>query len=344
MINVLVTGAGGGVGQGIIKSLRMIKDLPIKIVAADMSEMATGLYSGDEACLVEGCSSPSYLDSLAAVFKKFEIDFYFPGTDVELGFCAKNKAHIKNVYGVETVISSLETIEIADDKYKTFEFLKKNGFYYPETNYLSEIDSISLEYPLIVKPAVGCRSIGVYKVASYDELEKHLHTPEGIIVQECVGTDDDEYTCTLVKVNDQISPVLALKRVLRSGDTFRAIPVKSEVIESYVQSVSNHLDIEGGCNFQLRLDSRGKPKIFEINSRFSGTTPFCSQLGFNPVEFYLKAKMGHKYNPIVNYDSVVLRYWSEVVVENEQLRDLAATKFLTPKKVKQLKMFDGEDL
>ena len=40
-MNVLVTGAGGGVGQGVIKSLKMIKDMDIKIVAADMGELAT---------------------------------------------------------------------------------------------------------------------------------------------------------------------------------------------------------------------------------------------------------------------------------------------------------------
>ena len=43
MINVLVTGAGGGVGQGVIKSLKIIKGLDIRIIAADMSELAAGL-------------------------------------------------------------------------------------------------------------------------------------------------------------------------------------------------------------------------------------------------------------------------------------------------------------
>ena len=46
MINVLVTGAGGGVGQGVIKSLKMIEGMDIRIVAADMNELATGLYAG----------------------------------------------------------------------------------------------------------------------------------------------------------------------------------------------------------------------------------------------------------------------------------------------------------
>ena len=37
MLNILVTGAGGGVGQGIIKSLKMIKDMQMNIIAADMT-------------------------------------------------------------------------------------------------------------------------------------------------------------------------------------------------------------------------------------------------------------------------------------------------------------------
>jgi len=344
MINILVTGAGGGVGQGIIKSLKMIKDLSINIVAADMSELATGLYSGHEACLIESCSSPTYLESISYFFKKLDIQFYFPGTDVELIFCAKNKELIRKQFGVDAVISSLETIEIANNKYKTYEFLKKFGFPHPETNYLSEVEPDKLSYPLIIKPAVGCRSIGVYKVESAEDLVKHLILPDGILVQEYIGKDSEEYTCTLVKVDDFVSPVLALKRVLRSGDTFRAIPERSDIIEDYVRKVAGCLDIDGGCNFQLRLDKEGQPKIFEINSRFSGTTPFCAQLGFNPVEFYLKIKLGIKYEPSINYSAIVLRYWSEIVVQQEQLNDISSLNYLKPQKVRQIRMFDGVDL
>src|SRR5690554_6868799 len=119
LINVLVTGAGGGVGQGIIKSLKMISDLDIKIIAADMSEKAAGLYAGDICYLVEGCGSKNYMSTLEHIFEKESIDYYFPGTDVELTFCAENKEFIKDTYGVHTVISSLDTISIADDKHKT---------------------------------------------------------------------------------------------------------------------------------------------------------------------------------------------------------------------------------
>lgn len=342
MINILVTGAGGGVGQGIIKSLKMINDLEIKIVTADMSALAVGLYAGDIAYLVEGCYSLNYMESLETIFKIESIDYYFPGTDVELSFCAEHKKLFRKEYGVKTVISSLTAVEIADDKYKTYQFLKNNGFTYPKTEWLVDaIESNNLDFPLIVKPAVGCRSIGVSKVSNYAELSKYESESNEIVVQECVGSDDSEYTCTVVKVNDELSPVLALRRVLRSGDTYRAEPVKSDDIEAYVQKVASVLDIDGACNFQLRLDGRGIPKIFEINCRYSGTTPFCSQLGFNPVEYYIKRHLKLDYDFQVNYNSIVLRYWSEVVVNKDELKIVSEVCGKVPSLDGQFNLFSG---
>lgn len=340
MITILVTGAGGGVGQGIIKSLKMINNLKIRIISADMSELATGLYAGDVACLVERCTSPFYKDSLARIFDKYNVDYYIPGTDVELRFCAENKTRIKEDFRVETVISSRETIDIADDKFKTYEFLKKEGLSYPKTKKLCDYSGGDFDFPVIIKPTVGNRSIGVEKVVSDNLIETYLLKNEDLLIQEYVEGDDREYTCTIVKVGDEISPVLLLKRDLRSGDTYRAKPVKSNLIEHYVRQIAVKLDIQGGCNFQLRVDQNGIPKLFEINSRFSGTTPFWSQLGFNPVEYYLKRKMGHSVETVVNYNAYILRYWAEVVVPKEQMTTLSRDSELTPSLAKQLRLFD----
>jgi len=343
LINVLVTGAGGGVGQGIIKSLKMIVDLDIRIIAADMSELAAGLYAADAAYIVERCNSPTYLDSLKEIFEREAIDYYFPGTDVELMFCAKNKDSIGDRFGVKTVISSLDTIEIADDKFKTFSFLKKEGFSYPKTTWLKDFTAASgIDFPVIVKPAVGCRSIGVYKVLDEAGLSNHLKNSSGVIVQELVGNEDSEYTCTVVKVKSALSSVLPLKRDLRSGDTFRASPVKSKIIEDYVRDVASVLDIEGSCNFQLRLDSNGIPKIFEINSRYSGTTPFCAQIGFNPVEYYLKHDLMMAYSPNIDYESMLLRYWSEVVVKKNTMKKLRNNRSVSPVLQEQFNLFPNK--
>jgi carbamoyl-phosphate synthase large subunit len=340
VVNVLVTGAGGGVGQGIIKSIKMIGDLDIHIVAADMSEKSSGLYAGDVARLVDACKSDAYLETLGKIFVKDSIDYYFPGTDVELKFCAKYKSLILENYGVKTVISSLTAVEISDDKFKTYLFLKNNGFSYPKTVWLNEfLQAEEMAFPVIVKPAIGCGSIGVYKVRNEDELSIHLNNFDGKVAQELIGDDESEYTCTIVKVNNKVSPVLALKRILRSGDTYRAEPINSQIIQNYVHEVACALEIDGACNFQLRLDSTGIPKIFEINCRFSGTTPFCSQLGFNPVEFYLKHDLSIDYIPTIDYSSIVLRYWMEVVVPKETLEELKINKVKKPNLKNQFNLF-----
>ena len=71
-------------------------------------------------------------------------------------------------------------------------------------------------------------------------------------------------------------------------------------------------------------------KIFEVNCRFSGTTPFCAQLGFNPVEYYIKKTQGIDYHGTINFDAMVLRHWQEVVVNKSVMKQLEQTGRIEP--------------
>ena len=323
MINILVTGAGGGVGQGIIKSIRLINDLEINIIAADMSPLASGLYGGHQAILVPAASSADYFDVISKVCIENNIHYYFPGTDVELLKAAEFSAELFQKAQTETAVCPKEVIEIADDKFSTYKFLIENGFDAPATNLSKDINLNSLQFPVIIKPRVGCRSIGVYKVSNILEAKTAIESIEGPVIQEYLN--GDEYTCTVVSVKNKISDVLCLKRDLRAGDTYRAFPEKNLTIETYVKAIALKLGIYGSCNFQLRVD-KGIPKLFEINSRFSGTTPFCAQLGFNPVEFYLKTKLNLPYSSDIDYNAIVLRHWTEVVVSKSILNEDSISK------------------
>ena len=330
MITVLVTGAGGGVGQGIIKALKLISDLEIKIISADMSALATGLYSADVAYTIPAVSSQKYLNRLTDIFVHEKVQYYFPGTDVELRFCAENAQDFLQDYGVHVVVSPLSVIEIADDKYKTYEYLKNHNFSFPETTLGDDVDIEKIDFPVVVKPRVGCRSIGVSVVQNSGELQTRLLNESDLIVQEYIGPNNLEFTCTCVVINNTASEVLILRRDLRSGDTYRAEPIISQTISEYISKLSLALKIKGSCNFQLRLDSKGIPKLFEINSRFSGTTPFCAQLGFNPVEYYLKNIIGINYEYEIDFNSYVLRHWSEIIVKKEIINELDSKGKIKP--------------
>lgn len=324
-ITILVTGAGGGVGEGIIKALRAIHDIDLRIVAADMSHWAAGLYAGDVMRLVPRASDSRYVDAIIDLCRSEGCTYYLPGTDVELAVCAANAPRIAQEAKVHTVVSSPEVVRIADDKRETVRFLESSGLAYPRTFLRSEWVAGALPLPLIVKPRSGCRSIGLEVVRTEELLARALARTEEIVLQEHLGDEDSEYTCTVVTCGGEPSSAAVLQRWLRAGDTYRVVPVRNEEIERYVVQAARALaalGAVGSCNFQLRLD-RGVPKIFEINARFSGTTPLCAELGMNPVESYLKRHLGLAYDGAVRTDVVILRHWAELVVPRERFDALS---------------------
>lgn len=330
MNRILVTGVGGGVGQGIIKAIKRIDDLELTIVAADMSPLAAGLYTADEALIVPAARDPQYVEKLIRLCREHRIDLYLPGTDIELAVAAEHAERVEEACGTRVLVCPPSVVEIADDKKQTAHFLRDHGFPYPETWEVDEIDPDTATYPLIVKPRRGFRSIGVDRVETPDALRDALRgRTDDPIVQECVATADDEYTCTVAVIHGEASPVLPLRRVLRGGDTYRATPVNHARIQQVVRDVALALGVRGSCNFQLRLDG-DDPKIFEINARCSGTTPFCAQLGFNPVEWCIKRLLGQDVSPEIRWGATLLRHWAEVLVPHEQIEALRERGQLVP--------------
>ena len=314
MITILVTGAGGGVGQGIIKSLRRIDDLELDIIAADASARAAGLFGVGRAALLPRLKDPEYFATVMALCREEAIDFYIPGTDIELPLCALMAPTVERDCGTRIVISSPETIAIGNDKFATVQYLRRHNLPYPDTWLPGDVAADALPYPVVVKPRVGWRSIGVNVVRDAEELRRRLSSDRDVVIQEQIGCPDEEFTCTLVRCGNHVSNVAIFRRWLRGGDTYQAESVESELIEKYVLAIAGHLEIEGSCNFQIRVGDDGQPKLFEFNPRCSGTTPLCAVIGFNPLEYYLKHKLAMPYEPCFQVGMLILRHWAEVAV------------------------------
>ena len=80
---------------------------------------------------------------------------------------------------------------------------------------------------------------------------------------------------------------IILSRELRDGNTYKAKLFDSKEANSFIRSVSEALNPFGPCNFQFRLDRWGTPRIFEINSRFSGTTELRTLCGYHEVDWII---------------------------------------------------------
>jgi len=319
-IGVGVTCVGSLISQGIIKSIRQ-SDLKgeVELTGFEYFPDTIGSYWVERTYLMpdilkKGITEEEYL----AVLKKHILDhgirFLFIGMDFELPMMSRNRARIRQETGCDVISSSPEVIETADDKYLTFEFLKRHSLPFPRTWLPGEEEAI--RYPAIVKPRTGERSRNVHLVKDAKDLREKLPTVGNPVIQEAVGTRDREYTCGILFLDEEVRTRIFLRRYLRDGNTSLAFhsPGTPDSVREYVEEIAKRLRPYGPCNFQLRLGEDGVPRLFEINARFSGTTYMRTLFGMNEVAFLLHYLMGENpRTPQLRYGKI-LRYPEEFYV------------------------------
>ena len=199
--NIAITGTGSLVGQAVIKSIVRsdLKD-KINLIGFDYFKDTVGSFWVSQNFILPDILKPhvthqDWLNSLLSALLANDIKMLFVGVDFELPLFAKFKDEIEQKTGAIVMVSSLDVISIADDKFLTFEFLKKHGLPCPESFLPDNIDNNKLKFPIIIKPRKGARSVGVHKIKDQTHLLSVMKTIDDPIIQEYVGTDDEEYTC-----------------------------------------------------------------------------------------------------------------------------------------------------
>jgi carbamoyl-phosphate synthase large subunit len=140
------------------------------------------------------------------------------------------------------------------------------------------------------------------------------------VVQEWAGADDQEYTAGVIFFHGEVRALITLRRDLRDGNTYRAYAGTYPEADAYVYDVAMALRPHGPANFQFRRGPDGLFRLFEINARFSGTTPIRALLGFNEVDLCLRYLLsGELVNQPTIQPGVVLRFLQEQFVPQEML-------------------------
>jgi carbamoyl-phosphate synthase large subunit len=317
-----ILGAGSLIGQGLIKSLRE-SDLDTRLIGLDYFPTAVGLYWTDDSVVLpdvlsDDVTEVEYLAILKREIISFGIKILLVGIDFDLPRLAASRSEIEEETGCKVVVSSPEVVEIGDDKWATYEFLQEHGLPCPESlvdlELLDEfVDRVG--FPLIVKPRRGARSVGVSLVNDRRMLDAALESAGSApIVQEAVGSLDEEYTAGAVVMDGSCVGSIVLRRDLRDGNTNRAYAKPNPELEGMIREVAEKLAPLGPANFQFRIGEHG-PAIFEINARFSGTTVMRAMVGFNEVEAVVRWLItGELQQLAATGEGVILRYWEEQLV------------------------------
>ena len=142
------------------------------------------------------------------------------------------------------------------------------------------------------------------------------------VAQELI--EGPEYTCGTLTLDRRCQGAITLRRTLRDGDTYKAFVERHEELEAFVTQVIDALKPFGPCNVQPRLRD-GVPYIFEFNGRCSGTT-YCRALaGFNEPQMIADFLIHGRTPSFTIKPLTILRYWKELVVENEVVKACEAS-------------------
>ena len=340
-MKILVTAAGGAIGQGIIKSVKR-SALQCVIVTADTQPDSAGLYRGNAGYIVPFANDGNYIDEIIKICNKENVDGIFIGTDYELLKFSENKKRIEKETAAKVIVSSPEKIKIAEDKWLTYKFLFKNKFPLIPSTLMDGLEDFvdEIGFPLIIKPRIGDSSKDTFVVKNKEELSEktslfkegkttNVYTKSEPIIQEYIATEKDEYTSTALTFNNHCYGVLSMRREMRfGGHTTKAILDDYSEINKTIRNMAEKFSAFGPANFQSRFHN-GLPRVFEINCRFSGTTPFCAEVGFNTAEAVIRHVILKEPIQELKYEAgIVLRYFNEVFIPIHEFNKLQRDSFI----------------
>src|SRR5690606_26374229 len=203
--------------------------------------------------------------------------------------------------GIRLILSSAEAIEVCNDKWKTYLFLKAHLIQTPIT-YKTLPDAIAglnrgeISFPVIIKPRWGMASMAIYTAEdlyelefffdrsvkdiknSYLKYESNLTPDEMVLVQEkLVG---QEYGLDVINdLNGNYVCVLPKSKIrMRAGETDIGQTVSRAKFEKTAKILSETLKHEAILSVDC-FDVGGEIFVIEMNCRISGHYPLSHLVG-----------------------------------------------------------------
>ncbi len=283
--NILVTGVGGDIAQGIIKCLKETRD-NLYLLGVDIDPYAAGGKMASKFILAPAAAEEEkYLEFIKYTVNKYKVDYVFPSTEPEIIVFHKHRDYFSE-RKIEIFINTPFIIDTFFDKYQTALFLKRIGLAYPSTFLINEYNG-QLRYPLIIKPRISRISKQIIKIANTEEFKFYKNRISEAIVQEYLGDEDEEYT-TCVFSDGRRRHSITFKRRLGYGGLSKKVElVINKEINALADAIAKNCNLRGSINIQSRKTPRGFVP-FEINPRFSSTVYFRHCFGFQDVKWWLE--------------------------------------------------------
>lgn len=254
------------------------------VYAADATKYAPALQNADKSFVIPMAKDPEYYPQLLKICKDNNISGVISINDLELPVLARYKEDLaKN--NITAIISDPDVIDICFDKYRTYEFCKKNEIPVPRTylwndeeKLLQDIEKGLITFPIIAKPRKGSRSVGIHLVYNMKQLLKDIENiglqdipeDEKLMFQEYI--DSEQYSIHVF--NDSfLKPIKVVTMVnifKHFGETFHIKTYRDETLIELGIKIGNILKHLGPLSADVHQRENGEYVVLEFNPRFSG--------------------------------------------------------------------------
>lgn len=335
-----MTGAGAPGAAGIIQCLGQHPS--INIVAADANPFVVGRYLVKDFTAIPKATDPSFIESLLALCREKNIHAVLPLVTRELIPLAKHSKEFE-LAGAKLIASSPESLEIANDKGKLYQFLQWRGMDIPgfrivETVPQFEAATKDLGYPaktICFKPTKSNGSRG-FRIISNSIDEHHLlfnekptvatisyndairilssKTFPELLVSEFLPGEEFSVDC-LAKKGETLLMLPRSRKKIINGISVEGEFIREESIINYCTQIIHELKLHGNIGIQVKKSASGKFLLLEINPRVQGTISAGLGAGINMPLLAIKQELGlpiHDIEYEVKWGTKFSRYWSEV--------------------------------
>ncbi len=320
-VRILMTGAGAPGCPSILNCLRNNGERELYIVGVDMNPMATCRTKVDKFYKVPAAADPTFIDTVLEICKKEKIQALISIVTRELELFAKAKDKFAAIGTIVTTMD-YEPLHIANNKGLLLTAMKEGGLPTPGfhvvhtpkelVNAVHELGYPKL--PVVVKPTFGNGSRGVRILdankSRYDQFFKEKPNSQYMRLEELMAVINERNEIPEMVVmeylpNEDVSvDILAdhgktLYYSCRQGVVVSSIMVSSvvkfnmEAIE-LAKNITELLKLDGNMGFDMKIDSKGKPQVMEINPRLPAGVVNTVVSGLNMPYLRIKQVLGEK--------------------------------------------------
>ena len=345
-LTVMVTACGAQFMPGLVSCLKGNGERKIKVIGTDIRDDDTVLQMVDVYYRVPHVTDASYVNSLLEICKKEKVDVLIPFMSSELLLLIDQECEFNRI-GVKISVSDRRSVEITNNKFRLYTFLKENGFSVPRFARITRVDEFAnackaCGYPqnaVCIKATELSGSRGIRMISpdisrfdilfgekpnsfytTMDEMLATLHErdymPEMMAMEYLPG---DEGSVDLLADHGKIL-YMAYRESNLNLHSIPQIATLRKNEEAYViaEKVTEALGMNGNADLDFKNDAQGHPVVMEINPRIAATMRIFAVGGLNLPYLRIKQLLKEKLPKVeVNYGVKMTRRYLEMFTSFE---------------------------